>query len=95
MSAKKAVTLRLEPDDYDQLEAEAKRLGMRPGTLARVYVRAGLHQHNGAETEAERRRRVGKAALRRLAVLTADLPPVDAVQVARESRDELERRSYF
>jgi hypothetical protein len=86
----KAVTLRLEPADRVRLEAEARRLGMSPGTLARVYVRAGL---NGGAAEAEHRRRTGLDALDRLVALTADLPLVDAVQVARESRDALEQRS--
>jgi hypothetical protein len=90
MVAMKAVTLRLETADYERLEDEATRLGMSPGTLARVYVRAGL---SGGTTEAERRRRVGLAALDRLTALTADLPPVDAVRAAREGRDELARRS--
>jgi hypothetical protein len=85
----KAVTLRLHPADYERLEAEAERLGMLPGTLARVYVRAGL---SGGAIEAKRRR-AGLAALDRLAELTADLPPIDAIDVARASRDELERRS--
>jgi hypothetical protein len=88
----KAVTLRLDPADYERLEGEAARLGMSPGTLARVYVRAGL---NAGATEAERRRRAGLAALDRLAALTADLPPVDAVSAARDSRDELARRSVL
>jgi hypothetical protein len=88
----KAVTLRLEPADYVRLEAEAERLGMSPGTLARVYVRAGL---GGGTTEAERRRRVGLAALDRLAALTADLPPADAVRAVREGRDELAWRSVL
>jgi len=47
------------------------------------------------ETEAEWRRRAGLAALDRLATLTADLPSVDAVQVAREIREELEQRPHL
>lgn len=86
----RALSVRLETADYDRLEAEAKRLGLPPATLVRLYVRAGL---NGTmETEMARRRRSGLAALSRLAALTADLPPVDAVQLARESRDELDQR---
>ncbi|HEY3108530.1 MAG TPA: hypothetical protein VGL23_07240 [Chloroflexota bacterium] len=73
-------------------EAEAERLGVAPGTLARIYVRAGLSRNSD---EAERRRRAGLAALDRLAELTADLPPVDAVQVASHSREALERRSVL
>jgi predicted DNA-binding protein len=52
MSTTRAITLRLEPADYERLEAEAERLGMPPATLARVSVRAGLS--NGKETELSR-----------------------------------------
>ncbi len=90
MKVRKAITLRLDPEDHERLEREAKRLGMQPGTLARVYVHAGLVGKIGRE--AERKRRLGLDALHRLMQLTADLPPVDAVSVARESREELDRR---
>ena len=60
---------------------------MPPATLARALVRAGL---NGGQTEAEKRRRAGLAALDRLAEITADLPPIDGVRIARESREELD-----
>ena len=90
MSTKKAVTLRLDPEEYRQLEAEARRLSMAPGTLARLYVRAGL---SDGESEREQRRRAGLAALDRLVELTSGLPPVDAVRVASESREDLEQRA--
>ena len=89
----RVISVRLDTADYDQLEAEANRLGLPPATLVRIYVRAGL-AGNG-ETEAEWRRRTALAALDRLATLTADLPSVDAVQVARESREELEQRPHL
>jgi predicted DNA-binding protein len=88
MSVSKAITVRLDSADYERLEAEAKRLGMSPGALARAFVQSSL---NEIETADERKRR-GLEALERLAQLTADLPPVDAVQIARESREELEQR---
>jgi hypothetical protein len=91
MAVRKAITLRLEAKDYERLEAEAKRLGMRPGTLAQVYIRTGLAGH--AETDVEKKRLLGLEALDRLAKLTADLPPIDAVEIARRSREELEQRS--
>lgn len=95
MSGTKAITLRLDPGDYQRLEAEARRLGMQPGTLARVYVRAALA--GITEDEAERRRRTGLEALERLAALREELrragyPSVDAVKLVREGREELERR---
>jgi hypothetical protein len=85
----RAITLRLDPADYERLEVEAARLGVSPGTLARVYVRASLRS-GAAEVQ---RRRDGLAALDLLAALTSGLPPVDAVGVARAGRDELARRS--
>jgi hypothetical protein len=40
----------------------------------------------------DRRREIGLAAIDRLAKLTADLPPVDALLIARESREALDER---
>jgi len=48
--------------------------------MARASLRAGLAR-NG-ETETDRRRRVGLRALTRLGGLTADLLPIDAVEIA-------------
>ena len=90
MARTKAITLRLDPSDYDRLEAEAERIGVRAGTLARVYVRAGLE--GGAETDTQRRHRAGLDALTTLARLAVGLSPIDAVEVARQSREELARR---
>jgi hypothetical protein len=93
MQPTKPLTIQLDSGEYDRLQAEAQRLGLTPDALALRYVRAGLPVDPCAE--AETRRRIGLAALARLAELRADLPPVDAVQVARESREELERRSII
>ena len=95
----KAVTLRLDPDDYERLEAEATRLGLRAGTLVRVYVRAGLN-HSETETETQRRQRVGHQALADFSRLRAELrregyPSVDAVKIMEENRVELEERPYL
>lgn len=92
MSAMKVMSLRLNRDDYERLESEADRLGIPPATLVRMFVRAGLNEE---EPEAEKRRRIGLEALDRLAELTADLPPVDAVKIIREGREELEGRASF
>lgn len=90
VSTLRTITLRLNPEDYDRLENEAVRLGVAPATLVWVYVRARL---NGDETEGDRRRRAGLEALDRLTELTADLPPADAVRIARENREEIESRT--
>jgi hypothetical protein len=94
MGMPRALTLRLESSDYERLAAEANRLGMSPGTLARVYVRAGL-AGNG-DTAEERRRLTGLAALEGLAALRARLPQlgsVDVVKLVREGRKDLARRT--
>ncbi len=94
MDATKAITVRLDPADYERLAAEARRLGLSPGTLARVYVRARLAGNGWAEVD--ERGRVGLAALEGLAALRERLPeagPVDAVELIREGCEELERRT--
>jgi hypothetical protein len=90
MSAMRAITLQLDLHDYERLEAEAERLGVPPATLARMYVQVRL---NGGKAVTEKQRRARLDALDRLTELTADLPVVDAVQIARKSRNELESRS--
>jgi hypothetical protein len=90
MRKAKTVTITLDPADYERLEEQARRCGTSPDSLAQGYVRAGLAADD--EPGAEAKRRATLAALDRLAELTADLPPVDAVRIARASRRELERR---
>ena len=93
MGFTKTLTLQLDPVEYAHLEAEAQRRGLTPAALARRCIQSGLSADPLAD--AEERRRRGLTALARLAALRADLPPVDAVQVARESRADLERRSII
>jgi hypothetical protein len=93
MSATRAITVRLDPADYARLAEEAARLGLSPGTLARVYVRSGLA--GGGEDESERRRRAGRAALEGLAALRSRLPvatPIDIVDVIHGGRADLDER---
>lgn len=92
MSAPKAITLWVGLEDYECLGAQAVRLGVTSPKLAGMYVESGL---DGSSTVGEKRHQAGLDALDRLAELTRDLPAVDAVQVARESRAELEERSSF
>lgn len=92
MSAQNTITVHLEADDYNRLQTEARRQGMEPDALAQTYVRDGLPDD---AADYARRMQAGLDALDRLAELTVDLPPVDAVEVARRSREDLERRSIF
>ena len=92
------VSVQLHAADYERLESAARQLGLSPDVLVRAYVRAGLR--GGATEDAmeqERRRQAGLDALDRLAALREDLrgdgyPSVDAVQIVREGREELEQR---
>ncbi len=91
MTATKAITVRLENGDYKRLETRADRLGVRPGTLARMLLRSGLAQEADA---LDPRRQSGIDALDWLSALRQRLPQgdVDAVAVVRQGREELERR---
>jgi hypothetical protein len=90
--AAKALTVRLDAGDYDRLEETAGRLGMRPGTLARVLLHASL---TGARTASLGDRARALAALVRLREMAAGLPQVDAVAIAAEARRELESRPHL
>ena len=96
MAVSRAITLRLESDDYELLLREAERLGMAVGTLARVYVRAGLGS-DVTSTGAHLRRGVGADALARLAALREQLRRaghvgVDALGELSAARRELDER---
>jgi hypothetical protein len=76
------VTVRLTEDEWDRLRAEADRLGIPPGTAARILLRASMA---GTAPDA-------MEGLRRLADLRRGLPAVDVVDLLGAARAELERR---
>jgi hypothetical protein len=76
----KPVTIRLEVPDYERLEGEARNLGMRPGTLAKVLLHGSLAKAGSAQAEA------ALAALERLGALAAGKPAIDAVQLVHAAR---------
>ncbi len=86
----RAVTVRLESDDYERLEAAARQLGILPGTLARMLLRETLHD----SPESSNGQSV-RAILARLTALRSRLPdqsPLDVVELIREGRSELDAR---
>lgn len=85
MAETRALTLRLPPADYARLEGKAKRLGVRPGTLARMLVHAAL---DATSTTRDLAGVVARARDR-----ASRLPSADAVALIRAGRDELERRA--
>ncbi|HLY66878.1 MAG TPA: hypothetical protein VKU60_15190 [Chloroflexota bacterium] len=82
----KPVLLRLDEPDYDRLEEQARALGMRPGTLARVLLRARLQE--GARPEPAGTRELRLGALDRLTGLSRGKPAVDALRLVAEARAE-------
>lgn len=96
MDTQKTIILHLEPREYEQLEAAARRKGMAPDVLVRSLVEDALN--DDVLNDPERRKQAMYDALDvldRLAGMTRGLPEVDAVQIVREGREELERRSIF
>ena len=92
MSTQKTITIHLDEDDYERLEAEARRKGMQPDVLVESYVHGALP---GNEDDAEHRRQQMLGALEEFDRLAATMPPFDAEKLVREGREELERRSMF
>lgn len=82
MPDRRAVTLRLPAEDFARLEAEARRAGVRPGTFARLVIHRYLREP----------REEPKRALERLGALRRPLPRIDAVELVREGRAELEAK---
>lgn len=76
------LTIRLDPPDYERLEGEAKTLGIRPGTLAKVLLHGSL---SGTSPRAD----AARAALDRLGALSSGKPPADAVHLVREARQAI------
>jgi len=88
--ATRALTVRLDEEDYERLEEVAQQLGVLPGTLARMLLRGGLRDGSGSTVSGGI-----SAALARSAALRQRLPtesPVDVVQLIREGREELDHR---
>jgi hypothetical protein len=82
----RAITVRLDEVDHAALERQADELRVRPGTLARMLVHAGLHGE-----QASLRRDNARAALDRLVQRSRSQPPVDAVDLVADARAGLDR----
>lgn len=87
MSQSKTLTIQLSDEDRDRLETEARRLNLLPDALARKILSDRLSQVSSSVDPRE--------ALLRLREIGRKMPSVDAVQLARESRDALTQRENF
>lgn len=81
----RAVTVRLDEADHDALERQADQLRVRPGTLARMLLHAGLSGTGSAAGSA-----TARAALDRLVARSQQQAPSDAVALVADARDALE-----
>jgi len=82
----RAITVRLDDADHAELEKQAERLRIRPGTLARILVHSGLTGDAAAGSQS------ALAALDRLVRRSRSNPPGDAVALVAEARVGLEPR---
>lgn len=83
--ATRSRTIRLDPASYELLAAEARRRGISPDEVAGELMRERLA---GAGDVTERMR----SALTTAAAVRASMPPIDGVELARRSREQLEGR---
>ena len=79
----KAITVRLDDADHAALEKQAQQMGVRPGTLARILVHAGLGEDVSARNDV-------RAALDRLVRRSRRRASADAVSLVAEARAGLE-----
>lgn len=86
MTTTRAVTLRLPEQDFSRLQRQAEQAGVRPGTMARMILRGHLSRVEPDPL----------ATLERLRKIREQIQgdePMDAVEIVRAGREELDRRS--
>lgn len=90
MSESKLLTVQLSSKDYDRLENEAKRLNLPIDILVQRLVQFGLE-----EIPAQLNKQKAREAIAGLREIAKNLSQVDAVAIARQSREDLEQRYLF
>jgi hypothetical protein len=90
MSESKVLTVRVSAEDYDRLATEARRVNLSLDALAYGLLKSSI---DGIKPSVDKEK--AKSALAGLRSIARNLPPVDAVTIARESREELEQRGTF
>jgi hypothetical protein len=87
MSDTQTVTIHLSSEERDRLQAEANRLRLAPDVLATKLLRDQLAQVPAPLKALE--------ALAQLRQIAKQMPFVDAVKLAQDSREDLEHRGVF
>lgn len=80
----RAITVRLDEADHVALCKQAERLRVRPGTLARMLVHAGLSEEASTSAPSE-----AQNALDRLVRRSNRRPAADAVALVNDARADL------
>ena len=81
----RALTVRLDDVDHAALTEQAARLGVRPGTLARILVHAGL-----SGEAVSLRNESAHTAIQRLVRRSRQRADADAVSLVAQARDALD-----
>jgi hypothetical protein len=87
MSDTQTITIYLSSEERDRLQAEANRLRLAPDVLAAKLLRDQLAQAPDPLKALE--------ALTRLRQIAKQMPSIDAVKLAQDSREDLEHRGVF
>jgi hypothetical protein len=87
MSDTQTVTIHLSSEERDRLQAEANRLRLAPDVLATKLLREQLAQAPAPLKALE--------ALAQLRQIAKQMPFIDAVKLAQDSREDLEHRGSF
>ena len=96
MDTPNTITIQLDDREYKHLEAAARSKGMAPDVLVRSLVDDALREDIFNDPEQYKQAMYDALeALDRLAEMRQGLPEVDAVQIVRKGREELERRSIL
>ena len=80
-----AITVRLNDTDHAALVKQASELGLRPGTLARILVHAGLGREVADQPDTRAR-----SAIDRLVRRSRERAPADAVSLVVQARAALD-----
>jgi hypothetical protein len=87
MSDTQTVTIHLSSEERDRLQAEANRLRLAPDVLATKLLREQLAQAPAPLKALE--------ALAQLRQIAKQMPFIDALKLAQDSREDLEHRGAF
>ena len=90
MSESHVLTVRVNAQDYDRLTTEAQRMNLPLDTLAEKLLKSSIDRI--PPTFDKQKAIEALAGLREIA---RNLPTVDAVAIARQSREDLEKRGIF